>query len=124
MNAPAATATIPSGFVCPQCLRQYGDPSYHGPAPHAPGNLCLDCWADHWAEFEMRVFQDRQWSALDQALWLVCRGLSPAQAADLVGRHRNALHKWLVRLRKYDHLVPYWLARPAVHPTPWEGAQP
>ena len=97
-------------FTCPQCSRDYGDPLYHGPAPHAPARLCLDCWADQWAEFEARIFNDQEWTVLDEGLWLVSRGLSHSQAAEVIRQHRNGLHNWMVRMRKYPHRVPSWLS--------------
>jgi len=98
-------------FECPQCHRQYGDPLYHGPAPHAPANLCLDCWVANWAEFEARIFKDREWTVLDEALWLICQGFTHSEAAGLVGRHPKTLGYWLQKMRKFSHLIPDWLSR-------------
>ena len=77
---------LPHSFRCPECGLTYGDPLYHGPAPHAPGNLCLDCWAGQWNEFEARIFKDQDWTVLDEALWLICQGFTRSQAAGLIGR--------------------------------------
>ena len=97
-------------FTCPQCGDDYGDPLYHGPAPHAPSRLCLDCWVNQWAEFEARIFNDQDWTVLDDALWLVSRGLSHSEAAEVIRQHRKGLHHWMVMMRKHPHRVPDWLA--------------
>ena len=103
-----------SGFVCANCKRTYGDPLYHGPPGHAPQNLCLDCWADEWALIELRMLNGGDWSVLDSALLLVCCGLSRQQAAEVLGLHRNTVHKWLVHLRRNPQDVPDWLLHRAI----------
>lgn len=99
--------------VCASCKCSYGDGLYHGPAGHAPQNLCLDCWADEWAVMEVRMLNGGQWTALDSALWLVCCGLTRQQAASVLGLHRNTLRNWLVRLRKHPGRIPEWLEQRA-----------
>ena len=96
-------------FVCPACGRPCGDPLYRGPHPHAPARLCMDCWAEHWHEMEMRMLFGGAWDVVDEALWLVSFGLSAPAAAALIARHRKALRRWLLRMRKYAHLIPDWL---------------
>ena len=109
----SATTTTTTAFVCPQCGRPYGDPLYHGPAPHAPGRLCLDCWVANWAEFEARIFKDADWTVLDEALWLICQGFTHSEAAALIGQHRNTIANWIQKLRKFSHLIPDWLCKRA-----------
>lgn len=96
-------------FRCPYCKEPYGDGAYHGPSPHAPSRLCFDCWVDQWAQFEERILREGDWTVLDEALWLICQGFSQAKAADIVGRHRNSLARWLLWMRKFPHLIPDWL---------------
>ena len=96
-------------FRCRNCNRPYGDPQYHGPAGHAPLNLCLDCWADEWAVIELRMLNGGDWSVLDSALWLVCCGLTRQQAAGVLGIHRNTVRNWLLRLRRRPEEIPDWL---------------
>jgi len=99
------------GFSCPgsRCGDWIGDPHYVGPAGHAPQNLCLDCWAAHWDVIEARAINGGEWTHLDEALWLVCRGLSLGEAADVLGAHRNTLWRWIVEMRRRPETVPDWL---------------
>ncbi len=96
-------------FICPNCKRSYGDPQYHGPAGHAPQNLCLDCWSNEWALMEARMLNGGGWSVLDSALWLICWGATRQRAAAAVGLHRNTLRNWILNLRKNPNLIPDWL---------------
>jgi len=112
------TASTTVAFVCPKCGREYGDPLYHGPSPHAPARLCLDCWVANWAEFEARIFKDCDWTVLDEALWLICQGFTQAEAADFIGRHRNTISHWIQRMRKFSHLIPDWLCKKASEMNP------
>ncbi|HOD84404.1 MAG: hypothetical protein BWX88_04016 [Planctomycetes bacterium ADurb.Bin126] len=100
-----------AAFRCPNCKKTYGDPAYHGPSPHAPARLCFGCWAEKWAEFEQRASRGGDWTALDEALWLVCMGFSQSEASNLIARDRSFLARWLQRMRKYPHLVPDWLGK-------------
>ena len=95
-------------FTCPACGRDYGDPLYHGPQPHAPATICFDCWADEWEAICCRHRIGRDPGELDQALWLISRGVSKTKAADLIHVHRQTLWRWLQRLRKYPHTIPEW----------------
>jgi len=109
-------------FHCAYCKTPYGDPLYHGPAPHAPGNLCMDCWAEQWAQFEARMLREGDWGVMDQALWLICQGFTHSVAADMIGRHRNSIGNWICMLRKFPHLIPDWLCkRPREMSLPREG---
>ena len=101
------------GFRCanPECGQWIGDPRYVGPAGHAPQNLCLECWLAHWDVVARRAAAGGEWTELDQALWLVCRGLSFSAAADVIGRHRNTLRRWILRMRRNPGLIPDWLVK-------------
>jgi len=101
----------PAAFTCPLCLRSYGDPHYHGPAGHAPQDLCFDCWADEWALIQARMLNGGHWTALDSALWLICSGFTRQQAACIVGVARRTIHRWICALRKDPSKTPQWLRR-------------
>lgn len=105
----APQSTDKNTFTCPSCKIEYGDPLYHGPAGHAPPNLCMDCWANEWAHMEVRMLAGGDWSVLDSALWLVSCGLKQHQAADLLAIHRNTFARWIRRMRRNPHEIPEWL---------------
>jgi len=88
-----------------------GDPHYVGPIGHAPQNLCLDCWMAHWDIIEARAANGGEWTHLDEALWLVCRGLNMSEAAAVIGAHRNTLRRWIIAMRRRPETVPDWLLR-------------
>ncbi|KPK83931.1 MAG: hypothetical protein AMJ81_06980 [Phycisphaerae bacterium SM23_33] len=97
-------------FRCPGCGRKYGDPLYHGPAGHAPPELCFDCWATQWGLMEMMISRERgNWRRLDVALFLLCQGFSEQQAGEILGVHRNTVINWICRLRKKPEEIPEWL---------------
>ncbi|MDP6635995.1 MAG: hypothetical protein QGG42_13940 [Phycisphaerae bacterium] len=99
------------GFRCmgPECGQWIGDLRYAGPIGHAPQNLCFECWMAHWEEIEVRAVNGGRWTYLDEAMWLVCRGLTLAQAADIVASNRMALRRWIGKMRRRPELVPDWL---------------
>jgi hypothetical protein len=63
----------------------------------------------HWEEIEVRAVNGGRWTYLDEAMWLVCRGLTLAQAADIVASNRMALRRWIGKMRRRPELVPDWL---------------
>lgn len=97
-------------FLCPSCGREYGDDLYHGPMPHCPKQICLDCWAIEWSDIQARIAKEGDWSKLDEALWLVAQGFSRGQAAGLIGKSARTLRRWIQNLRKFPHLIPKWLS--------------
>ena len=96
-------------FVCPRCKRAYGDPLYHGPAGHAPSELCFDCWASEWAEMIQVIARGGNWRPIDAALFLLCEGFSHGEAADIIGVHRNTIYGWIREIRRRPELTPQWL---------------
>ena len=103
-------AELTIAFTCPACGREYGDSLYHGPWPHSPANLCLDCWAIAWTEMQEAMWKEQDWGELDEALFLVCQGFTRAEAAGLIGKSARTLRRWMQRLRKFPHLIPNWLS--------------
>ena len=99
------------GFQCagPGCGQYIGDRHYVGPIGHAPQNLCFECWLAHWDRVEARAANGGRWTHLDEALWLVCRGLSMSQAADVVALSTRALGRWIEKMRRRPGLTPDWL---------------
>lgn len=65
----------------------------------------------HWDRIEARAANGGDWTHLDEAMWLVCRGLSLAEAAVVVDLHGMTLRRWIVRMRFRPELVPDWLIR-------------
>ena len=110
-------------FICPACQRSYGDPHYHGPAGHAPRNLCFDCWAAEWDLIAARMLNGGNWTVLDAALWLVCSGFTRQQAATIVGVARRTLYRWIRALKTNPRKVPQWLQRAdwPIFQTPKQG---
>ena len=103
-----------SGFRCmgPGCGQWIGDMQYVGPVGHAPQNLCFECWMAHWDRIEARAVNGGDWTHLDEALWLVCRGLSLADAAGVIASsHHTTLQRWIDKMRLRPELVPDWLIR-------------
>ena len=109
-------------FICCVCHRSYGDLHYHGPAGHAPQNLCLDCWAAEWDLIEARMLNGGNWTVLDSALWLVCSGFTRQQAATIVGVARRKLYRWIRALKSDPRKVPQWL-RPQGSPISHHATQ-
>ena len=101
------------GFRCkgPGCDEWIGDPRYVGPAGHAPQNLCFECWMAHWDRIEACAANGGQWTCLDEAIWMVCRGLSLAEAAEAVASHYTTLRRWIEKMRLRPELLPDWLIR-------------
>jgi hypothetical protein len=99
------------GFRCKGvgCGEWISDVRYVGPVGHAPQNLCFECWMAHWDVVEARATNGGRWTHLDEALWLVCRGLSLSQAADVIGSHATTLRRWIVKMRQRPELLPDWL---------------
>lgn len=87
-------------FECARCHTPIGDPLYHGPAGHAPRNLCYDCWCIHWSDVERKHLLGEDPSELERALWLVSQGFTQEEAADQLSRHRNTIGNWFRGLRK------------------------
>jgi len=101
------------GFRCkgPGCDEWIGDRLYVGPVGHAPQNLCFECWMAHWDRIEACAANGGEWTHLDEALWLVCRGLSLAEAAGVVDSHGTTLRRWIEKMRLRPELLPDWLIR-------------
>lgn len=105
-------ALPPPAFICPECGRPYGDALYHGPAGHAPPELCLDCWAWHWARWEaLMAAWCPSWKRLDVALWLLCQGDTHGEAAESVGRSPRTIRRWILRMRRGQIPTPGWLVQ-------------
>jgi hypothetical protein len=97
-------------FTCPDCLRSYGDPLYHGPAGHAPPQICFDCWVAGWAWTEMLLRRERgDWKPLNVALLLICQGFTRAETARWVGMSPTNLRRSILGLRKKTEEIPEWL---------------
>jgi len=105
----AAAEAAPGGFVCPVCKCRYGDPLYHGPAGHAPVQMCFDCWASEWGTMIQVLSRGGNWQQIDSALFLMCQGFKQHEAARLVGMCRQALHNWIRQARQKPHMIPDWL---------------
>ena len=105
----AASGESVGGFVCPVCKCRYGDPLYHGPAGHAPCQMCYDCWASEWGSMVQMLRRGGNWRQIDSALFLMCQGFSQHEAARLVGMGRDALRNWIRQARQRPHLIPDWL---------------
>ena len=112
MTKPRTDTEKTDHFTCPSCGREYGDPLYHGPWPHAPATVCFDCWVDEWAVICFQYSIGRDPSGLDQALWLISRGCTQSKAAELIHVHRNTIGNWLRRLRSRPWSIPDWLVTP------------
>ena len=99
------------GFRCvgPDCGQWVGDRHYVGPIGHAPQNLCFECWADHWDRVEARAVNGGCWTHLDEALWLVCQGMSMPEATAIMAISRRALRRWVREMRLRPELTPDWL---------------
>ena len=97
------------GFVCPVCKSRYGDPLYHGPAGHAPQQMCFDCWASEWASMIQVLSRGGNWRQIDSALFLLCQGFSYQEAANLAGICRKTLHNWIRQARQRPEMAPDWL---------------
>ena len=87
------------------------DPFYVGTPGHCPPGVCFDCWCIEWDTMEARMLNGGEWTTLDEALWLVSRGLTRSEAAAVVGTSRRTLYRWLQKLRKNTHLIPDWLSQ-------------
>ena len=111
MTQPLETCGPKEAFQCPKCGKRYGDALYHGPWPHTPTNICLDCWAAEWARIQAVMQTEGDWSELDEALFLVSQGVTQSAAAAVIGRCRKTLYNWIRKLRRYPHLVPDWLTQ-------------
>ncbi|MBT3198813.1 MAG: hypothetical protein HN350_02760 [Phycisphaerales bacterium] len=99
------------GFRCtgPECGQWVGDVRYVGPMGHAPRNLCFECWVEHWERVEAIAMNGGRWTDIDEALWLVCHGLTFSQAADIITINRKTLHRWITKMRRQPDLIPGWL---------------
>lgn len=96
-------------FVCPVCKSRYGDPLYHGPAGHAPQQMCFDCWASEWGSMIQVLARGGNWRQIDSALFLLCQGFSYQEAANLAGICRKTLHNWIRQARQRPLMAPEWL---------------
>lgn len=96
-------------FVCPVCKNRYGDPLYHGPAGHAPQQMCFDCWASEWGSMIQVLARGGNWRQIDSALFLLCQGFSYQEAANLAGICRKTLHNWIRQARQQPQMAPEWL---------------
>ena len=65
------------------------DPLYHGTFPHAPAELCLDCW-----EASKYVFQNKE-NRRSWAFWLIAHGYTQKEAALRVGCTSRTIRTWL-----------------------------
>ena len=104
---------VRAGFECkgPGCEQWIGDRRYVGPAGHAPQNLCFECWMVHWERIEACAANGGEWTCLDEAMWLFCRGYTLAQAAKAVATHHVTLRRWILKMCLKRELIPDWLIR-------------
>ena len=93
----------------PGCGQWIGDLRYVGPVGHAPQNLCFECWMAHWSKLEARAVNGGRWTRLDEALWLVCGGLSLTEAAGMIDSSCTALRLRINEIRRRPELTPDWL---------------
>jgi hypothetical protein len=63
----------------------------------------------HWDRVEARAVNGGHWTHLDEALWLVCRGLTLYQAASIVAANSRTLGRWIRKMRLRPELTPDWL---------------
>ena len=63
----------------------------------------------HWDKVEALAVNGGHWTHLDEALWLVCRGLTLEQAADVVSTHRSNLQRKISKIRDGREPTPAWL---------------
>ena len=103
------TDKLPRTFKCPNCKSEYGDPMYHGPMGHAPQELCFDCWASEWGSMVEVICRGGNWRSVDAALFLLCQGFTPREAANLIGIRRKTVYRWIRTLRQRPELTPRWL---------------
>jgi hypothetical protein len=99
------------GFRCagPGCEQWIGDPDYSGPLGHAPQNLCFECWMAYWDKIEALAVNGGHWTRLDEALWLFCRGMTFAEAAEAIATHQTTLQRWIAKIRCGREIPPVWL---------------
>ena len=100
-------------FICADCGCLCGDSWYTGPLGHAPRNICLDCWVNQWEPSVRRRLNGEKFAPLDEALWLMAMGFSRADAAKIIGVHRNTICRWLKMLRLKPELTLDWLLNTA-----------
>jgi hypothetical protein len=115
MLTQTSPTSNPTGFWCtgPGCGQWISDVRYVGPRGHAPGNLCFECWMAQWEKIEARAANAGAWTRLDEALWLLCHGVSFDEAAGAIGSCRSALRLRIERMRWRPELTPGWL--PDIH---------
>jgi hypothetical protein len=94
--------------TCPSCKTDQGDPLYHGPAGHAPQELCYDCWLAEWEIIVAELSRGGNWGQLDSALYLLCQGFSHGEASDIVGVCRKTLYAWIRAVRQHPETIPQW----------------
>jgi len=94
--------------TCPVCKTDQGDPLYHGPAGHAPQELCYDCWLAEWEFVVAELSRGGDWRQLDSALYLLCQGFSHGEASDIVGVCRKTLYAWIRTARQHPETMPQW----------------
>ena len=63
----------------------------------------------HWDKIEAIAANGGCWTYLDEALWLVCRGVTLAQAASVIASNRKALGRWIDKMRLDPKPAPDWL---------------
>ncbi len=100
---------IRRAFCCGDCGRDYGDAMYTGPSGHAPENLCLDCWSWQWQQMLLQMRRGKNWTDIDTAIALLCRGYSYSQVGEIIGRSRRTLHNWITAIRQGRLAVPRWV---------------
>jgi len=65
----------------------------------------------HWEKIEACAANGGAWNNLDEAMWLLCRGRSLAEAAEAVTSHYTTLRRWIAKMRLQPELLPDWLIR-------------
>jgi hypothetical protein len=65
----------------------------------------------HWDRIEACAANGGQWTHLDEAMWLFCRGLNLVDVADAITSHYRTLWRWIEKMRLRPELVPDWLIR-------------
>lgn len=99
-------------FTCCQCNQDIGDSLYNR-FPHAPSNLCFDCWCNEWED--LRAYKSHnggEWTRKDTSLWLVAAGYAQQEIADILKVNVKTLYLWRKELRANPPLwIEYILAQ-------------
>jgi hypothetical protein len=96
---------------CAACGEGYGDPLYHGPAGHAPAQLCLDCWLGSWDRQVRRMHCGGPLDRHEEALALLCEGYTYRQAGDRLEVTASTVRRWVRWIGRTRRELPEWFRR-------------